>query len=628
MTKHGSESLSQKGEERVRLQIPAVQKLLECFLKPEQCSDPRLLEQLREEKLVLWDAIEQGTFGDKSACDFKEEFPNATLRDKLSILKAYVEGIVLHAFDVPDITADLRTMRETRLAAHRGFWERFLPSTEQVGFFLQALEEIQILHWMEAQIVREKEKGEVLREISSWLAQRYRTLLQRALSMTMDEHAPLPHTLRRMREIQEAALQERLERFLEGEKLSKPRFTEWLLREKTAIGCLIEQDIFGGKRGPDFSQAFMTLADKLDILKAYLEGTSLESFNAPLRMTALQTYRETRLSERVTAWKIFCFWPTYQRQEVSPLLRALDEIQILHWMEEQIVVGGNEERFQEIHGWLHRRRYSLVRRDLSPTLETDTPVPFTLQRMSEIQGTALQKILERFFKKEKITDQRLPQWFLRERAALFHLIKENVFGDKSACDFADRFPNATLADKLDILKAYLQGTTLANFDVPHVTASLKPYQETSLSERLDLWQAFFGDAPSPEEGRSLLQTLDEIHILHWMEQQIVEADKAILFQEIHAWLHERRHALVSGYFPEPSLTQNGFDNEGHFVSNTSRNRSLLLSKDTHTLLLDLVGYDQRRRAESMRRNTRSLAAHRSEHSCPLGSAPCACKHRK
>lgn len=167
------------------------------------------------------------------------------------------------------------------------------------------------------------------------------------------------HRRQNMRETQEAAVQSLLERFFSQEILSNASFRERIASNRTTLDVWLESDVFGNSFSERFPDA--TLADKLAIIRADLEGTSLNSFNVPAILAPLTEYRKISLFYRLPEFTREIPLP-YSQLRLS--LRALDELQMLNWMERQITeeeIKTQEKTFQEILDWIEKRRQSVVR---------------------------------------------------------------------------------------------------------------------------------------------------------------------------------------------------------------------------------------------------------------------------
>ncbi|HKY69944.1 MAG TPA: hypothetical protein VJ205_03515 [Gammaproteobacteria bacterium] len=160
----------------------------------------------------------------------------------------------------------------------------------------------------------------------------------------------------------------------------------------------------------------------------------------------------------------------------------------------------------------------------------------------------------------------LKDWAQRNSVTISTLIANDVFGSLS--DFPEKYPDATLADKLNILQAYLDKKSLSTFDVTDITMRLTGWCD--LEERLrNVENALFSaqwqrscdwsqhltlSAGNWVEILCQMQILDVMENMLDQEAALKEKDE---MQAMIAWFFDKREALLNTGFPLQTRVING-----------------------------------------------------------------------
>jgi hypothetical protein len=141
---------------------------------------------------------------------------------------------------------------------------------------------------------------------------------------------------------------------------------------------------------------------------------------------------------------------------------------------------------------------------------------------------------------------------VRNNESLKALIENDTFGALS--DYPETYPNATLTDKLNILKAFVENEGYEGFNVPEITLALRTFVDDKEQRERQLEEALFG---SQRQGQTPWQTklpischnaiemLDKVQILNYIEKLINEAPNKAEYAALQTWLAQKRHNIAT-----------------------------------------------------------------------------------
>lgn len=184
----------------------------------------------------------------------------------------------------------------------------------------------------------------------------------------------------------------------------------------------------------------------------------------------------------------------------------------------------------------------------------------------------------------------------RNAVSIAGIIEQDIFGDLG--DFKEAHKNATFADKISILKAFLEHTALAGFNVQEITQSLNDFMRQQDIRERQLESSLFNEqlqrrvpwaTKLPISLQAPLFMLDRIQILNHMEKMIDDSPEKDSFPEVKNWITQKRHGIatqtvVHAYESEIGYLLGGSNSFSKLIRNEINTNLALWSKIKRTIL--------------------------------------------